>query len=733
MLNLLKNSKTGHLTNLLKEIEELVNKIPDHENQVSENFYTIKKSFETISKIHQAVDNSIIVAVTNTAGQILYINHKFCEISQYTEEEVIGKTHRIINSGFHSKDFFADMWNTILSGQVWEGQIKNQAKDGSFYWVKTTNVPILDENQKPSFFVSLRTDITKMKELEEQFVKAMKNDFNLILNTMHNFVFKVEKDSEGHYFYQFGEGKLLNQLGFTRGYIFNKRLDELFDTDLSRYFQKKYDRAFKGETITYDFSFQNFRLFTTLSPVYENGKINAIIGCVNDMTELNNANKEIEYLAFHDTLTNLPNRRKFQEDISDFINKNTEFSLYLIDLDSFKLVNDSLGHNIGDELLKIVSKRLDKMITINSDGKARVYRYSGDEFIILLPEVSSRDALNNFSTIILHTFNDKISIGSKIDLFITASMGISIFPHHGKDMNTLFKNADIAMYAAKSLGKNGFKIYDQELDQAQQKIVEIGYYLRSAIVENEFELYYQPKLNMKSNVIESMEALLRWHSPVLGEVPPDSFIKIAEENGLIWEIDRWVLETACEETRRWNELRHNKNPLRVAVNISPTHFVNCKFSNMVIEILNKTQLKPELLEIEVTETTLISNPEQCMKNIKALRDLGIMVSIDDFGTGYTSLNYIKNYSMDYLKIDRSYVRDMLDKRENWVIVKTIINLAHDLNLKVVAEGVEHTSILEALLELGCDEIQGYLISCPLPRTDFEKLLNEKSKQGKQEA
>ena len=368
-----------------------------------------------------------------------------------------------------------------------------------------------------------------------------------------------------------------------------------------------------------------------------------------------------------------------------------KFGFFILDFDRFKHINDSLGHTYGDKLLQVITERIQKILGSNG----YFYRFAGDEFIILLPHRIDEETLNQFAQKLLSVFNDKVQLSPTIELYTTGSMGVTIFPDQGQDMDQLIKNADAAMYEAKRQGRNSFKIYDQAMRKATQEYLQIETFLQTAIENEEFELFFQPKFDIKANKINSMEALLRWNHPILGNVPPNTFIPIAEETGSIWYIDKWVLRNACTQNKLWNEAKMD-DPLRVAVNISSIQFSHPDFVRMVKKVLEDTGLHPSLLELEITETALIKNAKECINNIEKLRDIGIVISIDDFGTGYTSLNYLKSFSFDYLKIDQTFIREILVSKENMAIVKAIIALAGDLQLKVIAEGVEDQEILEYL-------------------------------------
>jgi len=346
-----------------------------------------------------------------------------------------------------------------------------------------------------------------------------------------------------------------------------------------------------------------------------------------------------------------------------------------------------------------------------------------------LPEQTEEQQISHYANLILHSFKDKFHITDTMDVYVTISMGISLYPKHGKDEDSLIKSANRAMYASKRFEKNAYRIYDSELERVHKKSRQIENALKEVNMDEEFEVHFQPKMDIKTNEIRGFEALVRWNHPELGNIPPNEFIKIAEETGNIWKIDEWVLREACKTVQTWNRRRKGK-PFYIGVNISANHFAHPDFLPHVQSVLEKTGLDANLLEIEITETTLITNPEETKNNIQRLREIGVTVSIDDFGTGYTSLNYIRNYTFDTIKIDRSYIREMIEKKEDWIIVKTIINLAHELKIKVVAEGVEDEQVLQVLKELNCDEIQGYLISKPLSKGNLENSLNVWRKNNK---
>ncbi|MGG3801932.1 sensor domain-containing protein [Metabacillus fastidiosus] len=711
--------ETYQLQSLLDNFQALLEREKDDHLKLEDYIKQISTALNDYTHLTYALDTAVIVAVTDTSGKIIYANDKFCGISKFSREELIGKTHKILNSGYHDPSFFKKMWKKIKEGKVWEGEIKNKAKDGTFYWVKTTIVPLKDADGIPNMFMALRTDITEGKLAQEKLVGALQNDFRTVVNSMHNLIFKVARNSQNEFVYVLNEGKLAYHLGLEKDKMKNKSPKDIYPVQLAKMLEEKYEKAFEGNNVTYDYSFNDKQLLTYLSPVYRDNIVVEIIGCVNDITELYDAQEKVKFMAFHDNITNLPNRRKFIEDVSGFITQsklnNGKFAVFFLDLDRFKQINDSFGHKVGDNLIKEVSHRLKRVV----EPAGRVYRLAGDEFIIVYPNIEDENIISQYAQIISAAFDTVFKLSYHLEIYTSTSIGVSIYPDHGKDYDTLLRNADIAMYAAKTNRNSVFSIYRPEMNKNQEEALLIEHHLRKAIEQNELELYYQPKLDLNTKQINGVEALLRWNNYLLGNVPPDKFIPIAEDTGLIIKLDEWVLETACQQNKEWNDAGFS-NLIKMAVNISPLHFRLSHFEDVVKRILDKTGLEPSLLEIEITENSFIDNHEECIACLTKLKDIGISVAIDDFGKGYSSLNYLRKFPINSLKIDRTFIQEVSENNEDIAIVKAITHLARELNLKVVAEGIETKEVIRILEELGCDEIQGYYISKPLPKKRFEE-------------
>lgn len=543
-------------------------------------------SIVELEDMKSALDEAVIVAITDKRGMITSVNERFCAISKYNREELIGQDHRILNSGYHPKIFFKNMWKTISKGNTWHGEICNRAKDGTLYWVQTTIVPFMDDSGKPYQYISIRTDITAQKNIQQ-----------------------------------------------------------------------------------------------------------------------------ITHIAYHDDLTGLPNRRhllkKLEQQVEDSKENGQPFALFLLDINRFKNVNDGLGHKIGDMFLKEISTRL---MAVDRFGEP-FYRLNGDEFVYILKDMTQIEVTTER---MLAVFEESFCF-LDYEFYSSASMGISLYPAHGETVSDIIRAADMAMYEAKKKNGNVAIIYSSDLPGSSNSLLRLETKLHHALQHHAFELHYQPKITVQTGKMEGMEALIRWTDDELGVVSPLQFIPFAEECGLISKIGEWVLKEAATQVKQWNDTYHLK--LRVAVNISPKHLAERTFVERLKDILQEVNLDPTHLEIEITEMSMLDQNSELISKIQDIKNMGITISIDDFGTGYSSLSYLKQFPVDALKIDRSFIKN-IRKEKGTAMVEAIIKIAHALNLSVVAEGVEDEQELRILKEYACEYVQGYHFSKPLNVQDF---------------
>ncbi|WP_420474984.1 putative bifunctional diguanylate cyclase/phosphodiesterase [Noviherbaspirillum sp. ST9] len=453
----------------------------------------------------------------------------------------------------------------------------------------------------------------------------------------------------------------------------------------------------------------------------DDGKISRVDSVASDITERKRHELRAEYLASHDPLTNLANRNLLADRLNQAIiharRLQRMLALLYLDLDRFKDYNDTFGHDFGDQLLKLVASRLQTAIRAGDT----VARQGGDEFIILLTDLWTQDDAVEVAAKLLEIFSVPFEIDGRM-LHVTTSIGAAVYPTDAEDVSELLSNADMAMYRAKEEGGNSFQFYSGEMTRRTKERLEIGNALVQALEREEFELFYQPKVDILSGRICGMEALIRWHHPLRGLVSPTAFIPVAEETGLILAIGEWALEKACMQNKAWQKAR--LQPVPVSVNLSPRQFGQEGLADMVARHLEQSGLDAQYLELEVTEGVMISDPARALNILQDIRDLSVSLSLDDFGTGYSSLAYLQRFPFAKLKIDSAFVADITSNTSNAAITLAIIDIAHRLNLRVVAEGVETEAQLSYLRHHLCDEIQGFYFSEPVPAAKFEQMLRD---------
>lgn len=454
-----------------------------------------------------------------------------------------------------------------------------------------------------------------------------------------------------------------------------------------------------------------------------------ISGTLHDISTLRQSEQEISYYAFYDTLTNLPNRRSFMNRLVSAIQRagkdKQALTLLFIDLDRFKQINDSYGHHIGDALLSESAQRIkqclrgEDLIAVGAEEESNLARLAGDEFTLLIHGLNSVDQVAGIAQRIVSCFAEPFEIADK-KLFTTASIGIAMYPEDGAEAETLLQHADLAMYHAKQKGRNNYQFYSARMNAYLHNRLQIENDLRTACDNNELEVYYQSQNDAGSNAVLGFEALLRWHHPTRGLLTPDQFIEIAESSGQIIKMGEWVLLNACKQIKHWQTL--TDRPLKMSVNVSALQFNQNVLPQQIKHCLQKTGLAAEALTLEITETAMLNRVEDTIPLLKKLKAIGVGLAIDDFGTGYSSLSYLKHFPVDTLKIDKSFVAEIVMNSADAAIARTIIQLAENLGLNTVAEGVETLDQADLLRKMQCHNLQGFYFSKPLPVTQAEQLL-----------
>lgn len=682
----------------------------------------INQKVKELLEIEYALDQASIVAITDQKGSITYVNDLFCELSQYSREELIGQNHRILNSGYHPKDFFKEMWKTIGNGKVWRGEIKNKRKDGSYYWVYATIVPFLNEKGIPYQYISIRTDITKEKELEEELARGNEK-YRLIAENSVNLISLINKDGMFHYI----SPSFNRILQYDLCYLENRNLFEIIHPADLTVFKENVDKALNKrlKNIEMELRIRNscgqyVYVETDLSIVHQStySKEPLILVSMKDISAEKEIEKQILHLSYYDPLTGFPNRLSFISELRKEMLKShvQSIGILFLDLDNFKSINEQLGHDSGDIFLKEAAEKIKNSIR-PSDVAARM---SGDEFIIMLRNVKDEETVKTISNRIINSFNKPITVDNK-EFIVTCSIGIAIYPQHGTTAEELIKNADKALTHVKKGTKNDYLIFNKDIEtrSLERRLLENA--LRNALENGQFFLQFQPKMNMLSNKLVGMEALVRWKHPDLGIISPNKFISIAEEIGLIIPLGEWVLREACKQARIWQEKYHSS--LMISVNVSVRQLEHPQFIENIKKVLRETKIKPQLLELEVTES-ILADVQNVVEVLNKIRELGIQVSVDDFGTGYSSLSYLKHLPIDTLKIDASFVRDIHINEESRAIIIAILNIANSIGLKVIAEGVELQEQIETLCINGCQFAQGYFFSKPLDKKEFERYIEQ---------
>jgi len=687
--------------------------------QIAEVNYSLHHS-------RQLDDSELLAALLeNTADSIYFkdLESRFLRISHalakklqlHHPDEAVGKSDSDFFTQAHAQEALEDERRIIRTGRPLLSKEERETwPDGTETWVVTSKMALLNAKGVVVGTFGISHDITAKKTAENALWQA-EEKYRAIFEDAVVGIFQITPEGRPLSINR----ALANMHGFdTPEQLMAEVSDVAADLFVDPNLMNDFRRTLAENGIVRGVEVQVYRRDRTKKWVLANmravrdadGAISLLEGTVEDITERKLAEERVQFLAYYDALTGLPNRTLLHDRLARALasarRRREKVALLFLDLDRFKDINDSLGHSVGDLLLQEVAERLRKW----ARAQDTVARIGGDEFLLALTSVKDTpDAAVAAERIMDRMATEFIILGRSFT--ITCSIGISIYPDHGPDAETLVKNADAAMYSAKQSGRSAFRFFTDDMNSQAVERLTLEHSLRGALGRKELFLLYQPQVHLATGKITGFEALLRWHHPDLGLVLPDKLIRVAENSGLIVSIGEWVLKTACATAREWQQ--QGLPPVSMAVNVSAVQFRQEDFPELIRKVLRETSLSPECLELELTESVLLSSADVTLPVLQELKAMGVTLAIDDFGTGYSSLSYLRHFPVSKLKIDRSFVQDVALNPDDAAITTAIVSMAKSLNLKVVAEGVENEAQMSFLRDHHCDEIQGYYFSKPL--------------------
>jgi diguanylate cyclase (GGDEF)-like protein/PAS domain S-box-containing protein len=693
--------------------------------------YTLKKYNTNLKELKDRMDlalagNRDVIWDWNIKTDKLYVSNRWKDIVGIAHEDIPYEIKEW-QKRIHPDDFKAVTRAIVenLQGRTKYLDVTHRIKhhDGHWVWIRIRGKTHYDKDGKPTRMTGTHTDITHERELQQKVTQQAQ-----MIEQIHDSIIATDLDG---IIISWNRGSEI-LLDYTAEEMIGKHITKIYLKEdipiLLKNIEILKERGDMHATIRLVKKSSEV-IFVDLSLSVlrdENGVITSMVGYCQDITERKKAEdilieqkNMLDYQAHHDALTGLPNRTLFLDRLHQGIAKakrhNEKLALFFIDLDRFKQINDSLGHEIGDQVLNIVTKRLSSTIR-QEDTLARL---GGDEFTIIMESLKHSKDASILAEKILKILEDPIIIENHT-LYISSSIGISVYPKDETDATNLLKDADAAMYRAKDEGRNNYQFYSQEMTEMAFERVVMETSIRQAIKNSEFVVYYQPQIDAKEKKVVGMEALVRWEHPMMGLVSPAKFIPLAEDTGLIVDIDQIVMRSAMSQLSRWH--KDGLNPGTLSLNLAAKQLNEKGFITILKDAMEEFDFKPQWLELEITEGDVMKNPERAIIKLKEIYDLDINIAIDDFGTGYSSLSYLKKFPITKLKIDQSFVRDIPDDEEDSAIVKAIIALGKSLNLKLIAEGVEEKNQEDFLLQNGCQNIQGYFYSRPIPAKEMQEFL-----------
>ncbi|KYC41638.1 PAS domain S-box protein [Scytonema hofmannii PCC 7110] len=677
-----------------------------------------KESEERLHLMERAIAASSNGIVLTDALQpdnpIIYVNSAFEKITGYQASEILGQNCRFLQGNEQNQPALNDLRHAMIEQRDCHVTLRNYRKDGTLFWNELYIAPVFDSLGYLTHFIGVQTDITQRQEALLA-LRQREEQYRRIVETAGEGIWLLNQDNQTTFVNQ----QMASMLGYTTEEMLGKTLFSFMDEEGVAITNTYLERRHQGIHEMHDFKFRckdGSALWAIVScaPLFDEQKNYAgVLGMVTNITERKHMEEKLAYQAFYDALTGLPNRVLFMERLGQAIaqvkcHPENLFAVLFLDLDRFKVVNDSLGHAVGDQLLVAIAQRLQSCLRQNDT----VARLGGDEFTILLSHIQTIEDATLVAERIHHVLKSPFNLSGS-EVFTSASIGIAVGKTQYDQPADVLRDADTALYRAKEQGKSGHIVFDTVMYDQAVALLQLETQLRRALERQELRVYYQPIVSVSTGAITGFEALVRWQHPQQGMISPDKFIPIAEETGLIVSIGQWVLRESCQQLRQWQKQFPALESLSISVNLSAKQFSQPNLVKQISQILEETKLAPSSLKLEITESTIMASPETAATVLKQLKAFGIQLCIDDFGTGYSSLAYLHRFPIDVLKIDRSFINQIDSDNERLAIVRAIVTLGSHLGLSVVAEGVETMEQWTQLKLLQCAFAQGYLFSKPL--------------------
>ncbi|WP_168224750.1 EAL domain-containing protein [Rhodoferax aquaticus] len=703
----------GVLLRLTHELAEAI-----HALQGQHPYNDLQDSVEMLALSVQ--QSPYMVLFAKPSGEVVFCNDSYCKGSGYSTAEVIGQ-RMLVDLSTPSSEAELRMFNALKMGEHWQGDMQCRRKDGSEYWVRQIVSPLCDKAGNITHLVSVKQDIShcrfRLKDAEEALLLREQ-----ALSSSSNGIMITRSDVDDHSIVYVNPA-FERITGYSASEVIGREgrfllRDDLAQADLEEIRSALRERR-EGQAVLRNYRKDGTQFWNELhiAPVKDaDGQHTThFVSVINDATERVNYQKELEYQANHDALTGLANRNLLNDRIIQAIAWAKRQSLFvgimLLDLDHFKLVNDASGHGAGDTMLKEVAQRLNSCVR-ETDTVARL---GGDEFVLVLTDLPETGDVDVIAEKVLKALARPIEING-VDVFVTASIGVSVYPRDGDHGELLLRYADIAMYRVKEHGRNSVRQFIPEMGATAISRMNMEGAMRRGLERGEFALHYQPKIDLLTQRIVGAEALVRWNHPQIGLIHPIEFIPLAEESGLILPLGEWVLTEACRQQVAW--LEAGLGALEMSVNVSARQFRQEDLAERVAQVVAATGIAPACLALELTESMVMQDVNSTLLALRTLKQLGLSISLDDFGTGYSSLSYLRRFPIDELKIDKSFINDVHVNEDDAAIAGAIIAMALSLGLRVVAEGVESQAQVDRLLAMGCTQVQGYLFGRPMDAASF---------------